>query len=237
MSDVATSGDLWLRDAVGHEVGAVLTKDEAHDVTAKIKAYAGVAWILLLEAHNRQAHKAMGYASWSDYVLAEFDMSRSRSYQLISQAKVIIELTEAVSTDVDIDVSTLVDISEAEARDLAPVIDEAKAAVTEATEALHAEATPQDVEAAVRASLDATRAAIVAKRRPKVEPEAPRREAGDASEEALVAHSGSLTEEGGMPSATGSGAGEDVAPGQTREASSPSSSTCPTCGGSGTVAA
>lgn len=156
---VPTSGDLWLRDAIGHAPAAELTKIDALAVTAKIKAYAGVAWILLWEAHQRKAHKALGYGTWAEYVETEFDMSRGRSYQLISQARVVMEISEAVSTDVD--------ISEAMARDLVGSVDQAKAAVVEAVEALPADAPAEDKADAVQAALDSMRAAAVEARRPK----------------------------------------------------------------------
>ena len=53
------------------------------------------AWELLLEAHNRQAWKVLGYDSWGEYVHTEFDMSRSRSYQLLDQANVTQALMRA----------------------------------------------------------------------------------------------------------------------------------------------
>jgi hypothetical protein len=67
--------------------------------------------VLLLQAHEQRAWAALGYPSWAAYIEAEFSMSRSRSYQLIHQARVIKEL-EAVAG-----VSTSVDISEAATRD------------------------------------------------------------------------------------------------------------------------
>lgn len=215
MTAVETSGALWLRDALGHEPGDTLSKADAHEVTAKIKAYAGVAWLLLLEAHKRQAHKAMGYPTWADYVSAEFDMSKSRSYQLISQAKVILELTEAVSTDVD--VSTMVDISEREARDLAPVVHEAKAAVVEAVEALPADAPAEDKADAVRDALDRLRATAVEARRPKV-----------AAGEDPSGDAGEVPTRLAPPAAPS----RDASP-----AALIPTVDCPTCGGSGVVAA
>jgi hypothetical protein len=152
-------GSLWLDQAVGHHVEGNLTADEAALLTAKIKSYVGVTWVLIAEAHTRRAHKALGYATWADYVEAEFDISRSRSYQLISQARVVLEISEAVSTDVD--------ISEAMARDLRPVLDEAVAAAVEATESLPTDATTEDKSAAVTEALDKLRATAVEASRPK----------------------------------------------------------------------
>jgi hypothetical protein len=91
----------------------------ARELTDRIKASADQLWVLLLEAHERRAWVALGYASWAAYVRAEFHISRSRSYQLLDQGRVIRALQS---------VSTSVDISEAQARDLKPRL----AAVTEA---------------------------------------------------------------------------------------------------------
>lgn len=157
---MSTDLDIWLRDQLGHEVSAGdLTKMEALEVTAKIKAYAGITCLLLAAAQERKAHKALGYSTWVEYVEAEFDIGKSRSYQLISQAKFILELAEATST--------FVDVSEAEVRDLAPAADEAKAAAVEAVESLPAESTDAEKAAAVQASLDATRAALIERNKPK----------------------------------------------------------------------
>lgn len=147
------SAGLWLEQAVGHHVDGDLSRMDAEAVTAKIKAFAGVAWVLLNEAHHRKAHKAMGYATWGEYVEVEFDMSRSRSYQLINQARVITEISEAVST--------MVDITERDARDILPVLEEAKADVVSAVEALPADATDEDKRSTAKGALDATRSKIV----------------------------------------------------------------------------
>jgi hypothetical protein len=58
----------------------------------------------------------LGYSTWEAYVRTEFDMSRSRSYQILDHAKVTKELVSASG------VSTSVDISEAAARELKPVL-------------------------------------------------------------------------------------------------------------------
>lgn len=154
----------WVNQAVGHAVGEELTRREAEMVTAKIKSYVGVAWVLLYEAHARKAHKALGYATWADYVAAEFEMSRSRSYQLISQAKIVLEISEAVSTDVD--------ISEAVARDLADHVDEAKAAAVAAADALGAAADAASRAQAAKEAVEQTRFDAVQRARERREREA-----------------------------------------------------------------
>lgn len=149
----------WVNQAVGHPVGDELNRLEAEMVTAKIKSYVGVAWVLLYEAHARKAHKAMGYETWADYVEAEFDMSRSHSYRLISQARMVMEISEAVSPkgDIDDEVSTLVDIDERTARDLADHVEEAKAAAVEAADALGEAASAADRAEAAKAAVEKVR--------------------------------------------------------------------------------
>jgi hypothetical protein len=92
----------------------------ARELTDRIKASANQLWVLLLEAHERRAWIPLGYASWAAYVHAEFRISRSRSYQLLDQGRVIRALQS---------VSTSVDISEAQARDLKPRLVEVTEAV------------------------------------------------------------------------------------------------------------
>lgn len=82
-----------------------LTPDEAQVLTAKIKAHVTQAWLLITEAHDRRAYKALGYDTFAAYVEAEFDMKRAHAYRLINQGRVIAELAHAagVSTLVDTD--------------------------------------------------------------------------------------------------------------------------------------
>ncbi|ESX13636.1 hypothetical protein X768_04665 [Mesorhizobium sp. LSJC265A00] len=90
-----------------------LTEREAVALTGRIRKAVDSAWALLLEAQEREAWKALKYASWEAYVRAEFSLSRSRSYQLLDQGRVIAAIAEATG-----DLSTSVDISEAVARDI-----------------------------------------------------------------------------------------------------------------------
>lgn len=117
-----------------------LDRDEAQRITDEIRNHATAAWMLLMRAHQGRAWKALGYETWAAYVAAEFDMSRSRSYQVLDQARVILAIEEAVSTNVD--------IPEAHARelkaDIPAVVERAKEAVAklpvDSTEATKREA-------------------------------------------------------------------------------------------------
>lgn len=97
-----------------------LTPDEAQTLTAKIKAHISQAWVLICEAHERRAHLALGYATFGEYVGAEFDLSRSRAYQLIDQGRVIRELADAAGVSTSVDTEQFTPVTEAEARDIKP---------------------------------------------------------------------------------------------------------------------
>lgn len=66
-----------------------MTEAEARAATERIRAATRYVCLLLLEVHERRGWVALGYANWEQYVQAEFGISRSRSYELLDQAKVI----------------------------------------------------------------------------------------------------------------------------------------------------
>lgn len=143
------SGSLWLDQAVGHHVDGELNRLEAEAVTAKIKAYVGVTWILIAEAHSRRADKALGYSSWAEYVETEFDMSRAHAYRLIAHAQAVYELAGAAGLD---DVSPIGDIPEGATRaaDLAAVAAEVEEQVALLGESASDEDRAEVVRAAVQ---------------------------------------------------------------------------------------
>jgi hypothetical protein len=64
----------------------------ARELTDRIRRAsetAGRVCSLLVEAHQRRAWSALGYHTWADYVRLEFRLSRSRSYELLDQGRVI----------------------------------------------------------------------------------------------------------------------------------------------------
>ncbi len=107
-----------------------LNNEQAKQITHSIRDAAEVIWILIARAHAGKAWKALGYDSWEDYVKSEFNMSRSRSYQLLDQAKVISEIQSALPQGSE------VKISEAAARELKVVLEEAVPEIRKATEGL-----------------------------------------------------------------------------------------------------
>jgi len=108
---------------------AVMTKDEARALTDQIRGAINQAWDLLLSAYEQRAWASLGYASWEAYVRGEFDISRQRAYQLIDQGRAIRAIGEAAG------LSTTVDITERDARDIKPVLDEVAEEIKERVEA------------------------------------------------------------------------------------------------------
>ena len=106
-----------------------MNKEEASRLTERIKTSVEALWQLIVEAHDRQAWKALGYESWKGYVKAEFRMSESRSYRLLDQGKVIKAL-EGASQNSPIGESSVVQVNEYQARKIKPRLKQ----VTEAVE-------------------------------------------------------------------------------------------------------
>jgi hypothetical protein len=72
-----------------------LTEAQAKTLTEKIRKSADAMWKSILYAYECRIWLAMGYPSWAEYLVAEFDMSRSRGYQLLDQANVTLALASA----------------------------------------------------------------------------------------------------------------------------------------------
>lgn len=100
---------------------------EARELTDAIKEGVEKTYRRLLQAHRWRAWSALGYASWRDYAQAEFGIGQSRAYQLLDQARVVEEIEQAVSTSVE--------LTEAQVRDLKPhlpaVIDQVREATAD----------------------------------------------------------------------------------------------------------
>lgn len=112
----AAGEDLWsgMEHWLFHEDGD-LTKEQAQAVTAKARAYSSELYRILGRAHDRRVWVALGHESWSSYVADEFDIARSRAYQLVAQyqANEALSATSAVYPDAELD-----EMSEAQARPL-----------------------------------------------------------------------------------------------------------------------
>jgi hypothetical protein len=87
-------------DRSGRPAGGIgLTAEEARALTARIKQEGQQLSLLLAEAHERKAWRALGYRSWGAYIREEFGMSRSRSYELLVHAEVATSLKRAAGLD------------------------------------------------------------------------------------------------------------------------------------------
>lgn len=110
-----------------------LTEQEARELTDHIRSVADTLYVLIARAHAGKAWEPLGYTSFAEYVRAEFDISKSRAYQLLDQAKVVAEITAAAPD------GTAITITEAVARDLKHVIGELAPEIAEATAGVDAE--------------------------------------------------------------------------------------------------
>lgn len=94
----------------------------ARALTDRIKRGAEELWGLLLDAYERKAWAALGYTSWREYAQTEFGMGQSHAYRLLDQARVVLTLGEAAGSPIG-------ELSEYEARDIKPVLEEVAGAV------------------------------------------------------------------------------------------------------------
>lgn len=82
---------------------APMKKGQAQKITKQIRDAVESVPELLLEAFEGQAHKALGYETWEQYVTAEFrSMTRENSYREIRKARASRELTEVAGSPVTV---------------------------------------------------------------------------------------------------------------------------------------
>jgi hypothetical protein len=100
----SNSPEIATNAKVGRLIGGVsqdsapLGPDEARDLTTRIKNEIHQVCFLLAEAHDRRAWAALGYITWDRYVRREFGFSRSRSYEILDQASVILAIQSAAGS-------------------------------------------------------------------------------------------------------------------------------------------
>jgi hypothetical protein len=85
-----------------------ISETEARALTDRIRTATRHVCLLLHEVHMRRAWVPLGYSSWEQYVQSEFSISRTRSYELLDQANVILDLRSAAGTNELPDVSAYV---------------------------------------------------------------------------------------------------------------------------------
>lgn len=116
-----------------------MSEGKAREITDAIRAAASATYILLAQAHAGKAYKALGYETWADYVKQEFEITASRSYQLLDLSKAI-QMIEAVTPE-----GTDVKLTEAQARDIKRELPKITEVIREETEGLD----PDEAAAAV----------------------------------------------------------------------------------------
>lgn len=79
-----------------------LSVDRAKNLTENIRAAVDRVWELLTEAYEARVWEVLGYSSWEAYVREEFALSRSQSYRLLHQGRVIRELSKAAGAPVTV---------------------------------------------------------------------------------------------------------------------------------------
>lgn len=125
-----------------------LTKAAARKLTDRIAMATGLLWQMVAEAHEREAWRALGYDSWQAYVDAEFQISRSQAFRLLTQARVVGELVAAGAEPADAAVAV-------SARQAAVLADQPKAVKQAAKRA----AKSGDLAGAVAGAVDRVRSA------------------------------------------------------------------------------
>jgi hypothetical protein len=128
-----------------------LDAEQARSLTDTIRNAVEVIWVLISRAHAGKAWQALGYSSWEEYVRGEFNMSRSRSYQLLDQSRVIAAIEAAVPE------GTEVYVSEAAARDLKGALDEVIPEIQARTEGLEPEEAAVAVSEVIQEHRDAAK--------------------------------------------------------------------------------
>lgn len=101
-----------VQDDESFDIDYQMTRQEAEEITETIKSSMQVTYVLLVQAHENKAHKALGYNTWAEYVKDQFDISAQRSYQLMDLSKIVNEI-ESVAPE-----GTKVKLTEAQARDI-----------------------------------------------------------------------------------------------------------------------
>lgn len=96
-------------------------------LTEQIKQASRQVCMLLFDAHRRRAWIALGYSSWDEYIQCEIGLSRTRSYELLDQGRVIRAIMAAAG------ISGFPDISAYAAEQIKPYLAEVIEAVRERT--------------------------------------------------------------------------------------------------------
>ncbi|TMC06075.1 MAG: hypothetical protein E6J41_19985 [Chloroflexi bacterium] len=138
-----------------------LDQREAALLTERIRAATRRVCLLLLKAHEGRAWIALGYSSWNQYVRSEFSISRSRSYELLDQARVVLRLRDAAGTQ------TVPEVSAYLALHIKPRLGQIAQDIQERVEQAADQDAGPDAAAIMASVLDEERR-VIARRRPAV---------------------------------------------------------------------
>jgi hypothetical protein len=116
-----------------------LTQSEARRVTDQVKRDAEHLWQRLVLLYEGGAHIALGYTSWGDYFEAEFGGKKSHAYRLLESGRVLEVVRDSPTGERP--------ANEAQARELAPLLDQPERLQEAWSEArnLHGNPTAADV--------------------------------------------------------------------------------------------
>lgn len=109
---------LQMSNTLVDEPKSPLDTRAAEVLTQRIKTEINHVCLLLAEAHDRRAWAVLGHATWDQYVRNEFGYSRSRSYEILDQARVVRAIQEAVGS------ASIPDFSVYAARQIKPYLQE-----------------------------------------------------------------------------------------------------------------
>lgn len=142
-------GPLGLVDPSAHNLSVC----EARALTEAINATSEMLHVLIARAKGGRAWLALGYRSFAEYVDGEFNISRSRAYQVLDQHAVITAIADAVPEGAHVP-----PITEAAARDLKHVLDDVVTAIRDRTAEGDAQRTADIVAETIREYRDKRRA-------------------------------------------------------------------------------
>lgn len=140
-------------DDISQDIDVILENEgdmseiEARELTEAIRSAATATYILLAQAHEGKAYKALGYDTWASYVKEEFNISTQRSYQLLDLSKVIQTLEESAPE------GTSVKLTEAQARDIKRELPKITERIQEETKGL----SPEDAGGVIDGIIDEAR--------------------------------------------------------------------------------
>lgn len=119
-----------------------MTRQEAQDCVTEIKLSVQKSWQLILELHDRRGWEILGYKSWRECMVTEFDVKQAQAYNMLNAAKINKTIVESGSKP----------IPERHARALTPLAgkpSEIKRIHREVQEKTNGNATAADYQAAV----------------------------------------------------------------------------------------